>query len=280
MINTSVVRGMGIPNYSNALGSTSMNIYLYLKIHNKTGLKYLGKTKEDPHKYKGSGLHWLRHLTKHGDDVTTKVLKECSSNEEIKEWGLHYSNLWNVVDSPEFANLKLESGDGGPVGPEGAKKISNKVKEIRNDPEWKATKGAEAKQKMLETVTSTEWLETVGKEASKKHSDTINDPNWLATTGVVKAKKVSEKAKKRKNDPEWRATKGVEARLKEIETRSKPEWLATKGAKMKATMKELRNSDEYKAKHYQTCPHCGKTADPGNYKQWHGENCRKRLTQK
>jgi transposase len=52
-----------------------MLIYLYVKTHNKTGLKYLGKTtKLDPHKYSGSGKRWLRHLKKHGFDYTTEIL--------------------------------------------------------------------------------------------------------------------------------------------------------------------------------------------------------------
>ena len=253
-----------------------MSIYLYLKTHNKTGLKYLGKTVTNPFTYKGSGLHWTRHLEKHGNDVTTEILKECDTNDEIKCWGEYYSNLWNVVESSDFANLKPESGDGGAVGPDGARKISEKIKQIRNDPEWRDTVLVEANRKMLDTVKSAEWLETVGKEASKKHSDTLNNPEWIATVGIIKAKKVSEKAKQRKNDPEWRATKGVEARLKEIETRSDPTWQATSGAKMKQAMSEKRNSDEYKLKHYLTCPHCEKTTDPGNYKQWHGENCKKK----
>ena len=30
-----------------------MTIYLYKKIHNKTGLQYLGKTSKDPYAYSG-----------------------------------------------------------------------------------------------------------------------------------------------------------------------------------------------------------------------------------
>ena len=41
-------------------------IYLYVKTHNKTGLKYLGKTEQDPFVYLGSGKRWLNHLNKHG----------------------------------------------------------------------------------------------------------------------------------------------------------------------------------------------------------------------
>jgi len=92
-----------------------MTIYLYKKTHNKTGLQYLGKTSSpNPHKYKGSGKRWCRHINKHGYDVTTEILKECASDEEVKEWGTYYSTLWNIVDSNDWANLKQETGDGSP----------------------------------------------------------------------------------------------------------------------------------------------------------------------
>lgn len=91
-----------------------MLIYLYVKTHNKTGLKYLGKTvKKDPHAYRGSGAYWKLHLKKHGADYTTEIIRECRSLDELEEWGLFYSNLWNVVESENWANLKPEVGDGG-----------------------------------------------------------------------------------------------------------------------------------------------------------------------
>jgi len=94
-----------------------MPIYLYVKTHNKTGLKYLGKTiSKDPIKYKGSGLYWRNHITKHGYDVTTEIIKECKDNDELKFWGQYYSDLWNIVESKDWANLKTECGDGG-TGP-------------------------------------------------------------------------------------------------------------------------------------------------------------------
>jgi len=76
-INKSVVRGTGIPNYSNAVEGISMTIYyLYIKTHNITGLKYLGYTKrKDPYKYKGSGDYWTKHINKHGYDVTTEIFQ-------------------------------------------------------------------------------------------------------------------------------------------------------------------------------------------------------------
>jgi hypothetical protein len=90
-------------------------IHIYLKTHNITGLRYLGKTKNDPLRYKGSGKRWLNHLRVHGNDVHTTILQTCSDNEQVKHWGLYYSSLWDVVNDQSFANLTEERGDGGPT---------------------------------------------------------------------------------------------------------------------------------------------------------------------
>ena len=61
-----------------------MNIYLYVKTHQKTGLKYLGMTtKFDPHKYKGSGKLWKQHLKEYGNSYTTEILLGTTDKEEI-----------------------------------------------------------------------------------------------------------------------------------------------------------------------------------------------------
>lgn len=97
--------------------------YLYIKTHNITGLAYLGQTKQDPFVYLGSGLRWKWHLAKHGNNVTTKILQKCYTKSALKEWGKYYSNLWSVVNSKKWANLKPEEGAGGDPGPEGREKI-------------------------------------------------------------------------------------------------------------------------------------------------------------
>jgi hypothetical protein len=49
--------------------------YLYIKTHNKTGLKYLGQTsKQNPFTYMGSGVDWVAHLNENGIDVTTQII--------------------------------------------------------------------------------------------------------------------------------------------------------------------------------------------------------------
>ena len=106
-----------------------MTIYLYVKTHNKTGLKYLGKTTaKDPHKYPGSGIYWTRHLKQHGYDYTTDILLETTSNDQIREVGLYYSNLWNIVTSKEWANIVPEAGKGSVQTEEIKEKISKTMR--------------------------------------------------------------------------------------------------------------------------------------------------------
>ena len=252
-----------------------MIIYLYKKTHNITGLKYLGKTTlSDPYKYRGSGKHWCRHINKHGYDVTTEIIRVCESKEELKEWGLYYSKLWNIVESKEWANKMPESGDGGAVSEESAAIISKKLKEMRNDPIWKDTIGKASIKKMKETVYSEEWRETKGKQAKEKQANTINNPEWIETVGKSRNKKLSLKAKLRNSDINWTETVRKEGREKENQLKSSVAWQETVGKQMKINMKILRNSTEYKENQYKTCPHCEKVVDPGNYAQWHGDNCK------
>ena len=59
-----------------------MTIYLYVKTHNKTGLKYLGKTSKNPHSYLGSGVDWKTHLKENGIEHFTEIIKECNSKQK------------------------------------------------------------------------------------------------------------------------------------------------------------------------------------------------------
>lgn len=85
--------------------------YLYVKIHPKTGLKYLGRTCQKPNTYSGSGKHWERHLKKHGKEHTTIVIGIYPNLETLSKAGLYYSKLWDVVKSKKWANLCEEDGN-------------------------------------------------------------------------------------------------------------------------------------------------------------------------
>lgn len=140
-----------------------MTIYLYVKTHNKTGLKYLGKTiKQDPHKYAGSGKYWRRHLDCHGYDYSTEIIKECQSNIEIQEWGMYYSKLWNIVESNEWANLKPEKGDGG-----SGFKHSNETRKKMSKSQTGKEHSEESKSKMRGRKLSDETRRKIG-DASRR----------------------------------------------------------------------------------------------------------------
>jgi len=88
--------------------------YLMIKKHNKTGLKYLCQTRrKDPYLYSGSGSYWKMHLESHGYDISTEILGTYENKKTLNEAGVYYSNLFNVVDSEGWANLRVENGDGG-----------------------------------------------------------------------------------------------------------------------------------------------------------------------
>ena len=97
---------------------------LYVKEHNQTGLKYLGRTIQDPYKYKGSGVRWLNHIHKHGNDVSTKVIGTFKTLDELVKVSLPLSNRLNVVESDEWANLRPENGWG--FDSEASKKLHSK----------------------------------------------------------------------------------------------------------------------------------------------------------
>jgi hypothetical protein len=98
--------------------------YLYIKTHKITGLKYLGKTSEDPFKYKGSGIDWKQHLKEHGTDHITEVIFQTNDWEQFKQVGRYYSQLYHIVTAVDdfgnkiWANRIPETGGGDNPGGE------------------------------------------------------------------------------------------------------------------------------------------------------------------
>ena len=104
-----------------------MVTHLYVKQHKITGLKYFGKTsKKDPYVYLGSGKYWRRHLKIHGSEIETIEVWTFENDEDCERFALDFSNKNNIVESKEWANLRLENGkDGNPVGSPGMKGKDN-----------------------------------------------------------------------------------------------------------------------------------------------------------
>jgi|694.fasta_scaffold94863_2 hypothetical protein len=210
-----------------------MTIYLYVKTHNVTGLKYLGKTEsKDPHKYPGSGTYWKSHLKKHGKDYRTEIIKECHTKDEFSYWGLFYSNLWNIVESNEWANLKEETGDArGKLSAESRNKIS--IAGLGRPPPNKGHKGA------------------VG--------------FWKGKTRSVGDRIKISKGRTGKGTGHHRAHTN--------ETKQKIKAARSLQVISEETKEKIGNSNRGKSKPLATCPHCSKTGGISAMTRWHFDRC-------
>lgn len=165
-----------------------MTIYLYVKTHTITGLKYLGKTtKRDPHAYHGSGADWKTHLKEYGAYYITEIIRECQNNKELSYWGRYYSNLWNVAESPIWANRIPETG-GGQCSRDTALKISEKLKGRKKPP------------RLLEhKMNLSKVAKGIPKPRSESHQHALTESiksNWASN--VERRKQVSELGKSSK----------------------------------------------------------------------------------
>jgi len=83
--------------------------------HNITGMKYFCKTTliNRVHRYKGSGIAWLKHLKEHGLDVNVGVLGFYVDEDRCLDAAKKFSEENNIVDSNEWANIIPETGRNG-----------------------------------------------------------------------------------------------------------------------------------------------------------------------
>ena len=179
----------------------SKTIYLYLKTHNKTGLKYLGKTTQNPYQYKGSGVRWLKHLEKHGDDIKTQILFETKSSEEFKKIALEYSDKLDIVKSREYANVVDETGEGGSVFPQLKETNEKRSKTLMgHEGYWKGKSQSQESNKkrsesMKNVTRSEEWKQKIsksmkGKQKSESHKEKLRENLKGKTWKLVEGKRV------------------------------------------------------------------------------------------
>lgn len=90
----------------------------YVKEHKITGLRYFGKTTMltvTNGQYRGGGLYWKNHILKHGvKHVETIWQSEVFTDKNLcEEFGLAFSDLFDIVGSSKWANLEPENGLNG-----------------------------------------------------------------------------------------------------------------------------------------------------------------------
>ncbi len=115
-----------------------MIIYLYVKQHAITGMKYFGKTNtRNPFVYVGSGKYWTRHIHKHGKEhVKTISVWGFDDKSICTEFALKFSLEHNIAESRDWANLIHENGiDGFPNGETNPSKLPhNRYRMKHNNP--------------------------------------------------------------------------------------------------------------------------------------------------
>jgi NUMOD3 motif len=162
--------------------------WLYIKQHNRTGLKYFGKTVQDPYKYKGSGVRWLRHLSKHGDEVSTIWSQLFTDKESLTLFALEFSQKNNIVESKDWANLRPEDGlMGGDTGItlQGRQTLSEKSASRQHS---KDTKEKIRQKRALQVI-------PLGRKLSEESKEKIRQKRALQV--MPKGRVVSEETKKK-----------------------------------------------------------------------------------
>lgn len=181
--------------------------YLYHKV-SPLGLNYLGITTRDPFKYSGSGLYWKNHLKFHQiktEEIKTIIILETLNKEELIEKSRYYSELYNIVESNEWANLTPESGDNSMWGYKFSEESKKKMSESR--------KGLMVGEKnhMFGKITSDEVKEKIrqantGKKLTEEQRDKISKKlkGNKSKTGQKYSQETIEKIKRNR-----KSTKGL-----------------------------------------------------------------------
>ena len=221
--------------------------YLYVKTHNITGLKYMGHTKQDPQKYKGSGLYWKRHIKTYGYDVVTEILLQSELLSEISAKGKELSVLWNIVESPEWANFKIEEGDGGFNQDQVRKTLIEKY-------------GVDNCMKVPEIAAKNRKSYV----ASFKKRYGVDNPSHV--------KEFVEKGKTTKADPTWKNTVGTGMLKKQQAVKDSKEWKENVGPKISST----KRNPEWQAENSTSCSYCGKIELKWNITRYHNDKCKNR----
>ena len=175
-------RGTPIPSRSNVTkGNISMTIYLYIKQHSKTGLKYFGRTIKNPWLYNGSGSYWRRHIKNHGPEyVETIAVFEFENQDDCTRFAVSFSRENNITECKEWANLCDEDGRARYTG------NSSEKHSVTMKRKWKDT---EYREKQKNTKIELWKNETYKTQMCERRKSIWEDPDYRRKT--VEANRLS-----------------------------------------------------------------------------------------
>lgn len=109
--------------------------WLMIKVHSTTKKKYFCKTQrtfgsKSFDNYKGSGKYWTHHIKKHGSEYVYNelVIGPYTNKEQLINLATYISESLDVVNSDEWANLRIENGiDGNPLGVVFSEELCQKI---------------------------------------------------------------------------------------------------------------------------------------------------------
>jgi hypothetical protein len=245
--------------------------YLYKKTHNITGLQYLGKTTQDPYKYKGSGTRWELHIKKHGYDVTTEILKECQTTSELKKWGEYYSQLWKVVEDPMWANIRPESGDGGDTsGCENYKKaIAARDMSGSNNPMYGVQSTSKGK-----TYEELHGIEKANQLKQRLRVTSSNKPPLSEESAKRKAQKISETTKGKPKSEEFKQ------KMKKPKSEDHKKNISASLTGLERSEEHSKNLSKAISASRSTCVHCGFESTKCAITRYHNDNCKHKENKK
>jgi len=238
-----------------------MSIYLYHKRHKITGLNYFGKSKYEPIKYNGSGVRWTAHLKKHGDDVETVQIWKFEDEQERSTFAIQFSIDNDIVESKLWANLCIEDG------------LMGGDKFSCMDPVKKAEYS-----KRQSAIVYQQW-ETRDKEEFANTISTVwqtRDPDINAQIFQKISTTLLNKTVAEREETLIKYRKTVEARPMIYCPFCQKTGTSTANMHRYHFEHCLQNANMLprKPRPQLTCPHCGKITDPGNFKLYHGDNCK------
>lgn len=247
-------------------------IYLYIKKHKITGLKYFGFTKNNPYAYNGSGIYWKRHFRKHGKEhIQTLDVFGFSDLDLCSDFALSFSKRNDIVNSQDWANLMDENGTvtttaGCELSDNIKEKISQSLKEYnKHNKTPSKLKGRKLSEEHKAKLSSASISYYENNEHPSKGKDPWNKDKKLHYKVWNKGKKTGPNSKesntKRSETMSAKYKEGMISNRKGI-----PPW--NKGIPNPGAGNNF-NTERLK------CPHCGKNnLNKGNYARWHGKKCR------
>jgi hypothetical protein len=180
-------------------------------------------------------------------------LLETHDKNELQDKGEYYSNLFDVVKSKNWANLKPERGEGGC---------------------FIAT--PESIAKVLETKKKNNTLNTNTSE-NRDRAVKTRQKNGTLNTNTAESIKLGQVTKSANGS----LARSPECVSKMLDTRKINGTLNTRTAnnisKQRNTIQKFGNNNFIKSnpsRQKKNCPHCNKLAGGGNFKRWHGDNCK------